>query len=183
MRRSSKDILDKQPPKFPPTKTLYWQLKRRADVQRLMVDLFGLASDKPTKLLKSIEHNKAFHLLSAASFSLWRAVFLTHARRTPEAVLEHCWEFLGTVVRDNAITFMQDRETRDWTVGYYLSNANFRLLALSRLKCLSDNKKLKKYARNPNDGIVWENPVKRWNAMYRVLLSTHKSFRSTLLRN
>src|SRR5262249_14540715 len=45
--------------------------------------------------------------------------------------LDDCARFLGTTARDNAIGFAQDRDAREWTVGYYLNNAVARLGALT----------------------------------------------------
>ena len=42
--------------------------------------------------------------------------------------------FLKVLVQENAITFQQDRKHNDWTFGYYLNNAYFRLqLAYKKL--------------------------------------------------
>ena len=44
--------------------------------------------------------------------------------------MKHAERFLEIVVRDNAINYPQDRETREWTVGYYLNNARFRVVQM-----------------------------------------------------
>lgn len=68
-----------------------------------------------------------FGLLVGAAFSLWRAAFLVDAERDWPKILEKAETFLEAVVEDNTINYLQDKNTRNWTVGYYLNNARYRL--------------------------------------------------------
>ena len=52
---------------------------------------------------------------------------------------EDAKDFLGLLLRDNAINYPQDRQTRAWTGGYYLNNANLRLVIVKDLIPLSAN--------------------------------------------
>ena len=73
---------------------------------------------------------KAQHLV-AACFSLWRAVFLADKEIKRSQVLAHARNFLAKMLVDNAITYPQDRTTRNWTFNYYMNNATNALVRLS----------------------------------------------------
>lgn len=75
-----------------------------------------------------------FSYLVGAAFSLWRAAFLTDVedKRPPKEVQESIRKFLHPLIRDNIINFAQDRDSSNWSVGYYLSNANFRIIAVAK---------------------------------------------------
>ncbi len=68
------------------------------------------------------------HLI-AASFSLWRAVFLAENVREPNSVRVAQKLFLATVISTNAIGFGDDKRSSAWSVGFYLENAKHRLTA------------------------------------------------------
>ena len=95
--------------------------------------------------------------------------------------MTHCEEFLGTVIRDNAINFPQDRDTREWTVGYYLNNANLRLQKLAQLSMFAKNNSLSDFVRTATDGIVWDNALERWDEMFRILQSLFVSLREQVI--
>jgi hypothetical protein len=63
----------------------------------------------------------------AAAFSLWRSAFLTDVRRDRETIYKHTMEFTEKVLKTNAITFADDHRMCELTVGYYNSNARYRL--------------------------------------------------------
>jgi hypothetical protein len=87
-----------------------------------------------TKKLGDQSYWLDFSYLVGAAFSLWRAAFLTdvHNERPPKQVSDSIHRFLHPLIRDNIINFAQDRESSQWSVGYYLSNANFRLIAVAK---------------------------------------------------
>jgi hypothetical protein len=70
--------------------------------------------------------------LIAISFSLWRAVFLADRSNAPAEQLDHAIDFLGALISDNAISYVQDKNAREWTFRYYMNNAHFRLAGLSK---------------------------------------------------
>jgi hypothetical protein len=77
--------------------------------------------------------------LLSSCFSLWRAAFLADKSGTREAVFEHSRSFLERMLADNAITYVQDRNSREWTFNYYASNALEALLRLGeRWKSVSE---------------------------------------------
>jgi hypothetical protein len=53
--------------------------------------------------------------------------------RTDKDVADSAKKFLGTLLADNAIAFSQDRESGDWTGGYYLNSACYRLQRVRKL--------------------------------------------------
>jgi hypothetical protein len=63
-------------------------------------------------------------------FSLWRAAFLSDKTGKRSAVVDDAKTFLGKMLTDNAITYPQDRTTREWTFNYYAINAELILLKL-----------------------------------------------------
>lgn len=48
--------------------------------------------------------------------------------RTWPLVLDDASRLLETLLRDNAVNYNQDRNTREWMGGYYLNNAKLRLV-------------------------------------------------------
>jgi len=66
-------------------------------------------------------------LLVGACFSLWRAAFQLAAESTGDKMEKHAKKHLATVLADNAVTFGTEQATKNWTVGYYLNNAMYRL--------------------------------------------------------
>lgn len=74
---------------------------------------------------------KAKHLV-AACFSLWRGAFLADKTTTRSEVQADARTFLAKMLIDNAITYPQDRSTRNWTFNYYMNNATNELLRLSK---------------------------------------------------
>ena len=93
-------------------------MERRAKIGTLLLKLWKV----PKKRRKSL-----WHLLLGVAFSLWRAAFLIEGDRPLSTMNKHAKYFLGLLLWDNAINYLQDRRTRAWTGGYYLNNANFRL--------------------------------------------------------
>jgi hypothetical protein len=69
--------------------------------------------------------------LTSVSFSLWRAVFLADRTDVEEATFSDALKFLELLISDNAISYAQDKLTREWTFVYYINNARARLVALA----------------------------------------------------
>ena len=107
---------------------LAWLVESRSSIQRLLYRLHAYAEENPSELPDG--RAAVFQLLVGTAFSLWRAVFLTELHRDRQRIQSDAAKFLLLLVRDNAINYPQDRETRAWTAGYYLNNAYFRLREL-----------------------------------------------------
>lgn len=63
---------------------------------------------------------------------MWRAAFLADKANTRSEVQADARTFLGKMLIDNAITYPQDRSTRNWTFNYYMNTATSELLQLSK---------------------------------------------------
>jgi hypothetical protein len=77
------------------------------------------------------ELNAAFQLAVGATFSLWRAIVLAEKPFEPDIALDHAEELLDRVVSFNAILFPDEKATKQWMGGYYVTNIQFRLWRLS----------------------------------------------------
>lgn len=104
-----------------------WLVESRSKVQHVLLDIYTFLKDNPELQQREFERS-VFGLLIGAAFSLWRAVFLTSADRSWPSILEAAEDMLKLVLEDNAITFQQDKRTRNWMAGYYLNNARDRLV-------------------------------------------------------
>lgn len=113
------------------TKRLGWWVKQRADNQAFLLDLLTFAeADRPLPTAQAAQ----LQLLIGAGFSLWRAAFLGEGEVPESTMRERANSFLRVVVEDNAVPFSSDQANKEWTFGYYLNNAYFRLqLAYRRL--------------------------------------------------
>ena len=112
-------------------KALTWMLDARYRIQKILAELYRIHRDCAKKLAGDTTLMSLSGHLTGASFSLWRAAFLVYSidpsDRTAECVVEAQKKFLRFVVRDNAINFPQDKEARQWTSGYYITSARFRI--------------------------------------------------------
>ncbi len=75
-------------------------------------------------------HN-TYDILVGATFSLWRAIFLADGISEWDSVLTNAETFLEKLVRDNAIGYLDDWKSKDWSFMYYLNNARSRLKELT----------------------------------------------------
>jgi hypothetical protein len=152
------------------------QIKARGDVQLLLASLYHLHDEHRAILRADQELLRAFSLIAGSAFSLWRAAFLTHTGDPvidPVPGLDDCAIFIGTVARDNIISFAQDRESREWTVGYYLNNAVVRLAALSRLTNFKDERWLKVYCGHAETLMGWDQHIAMTN---QCIASTQRGY-------
>jgi hypothetical protein len=108
-----------------------WLLTRRADIQRLMVDLYFFS--KSNCQLQEHEPDRLIYgHLVAIAFSLWRAAFLADRRRDWTSTFEGLHAALDKLIRDNSFLFPDEKNSGSWTVTYYLQNARLRLLHAQR---------------------------------------------------
>jgi hypothetical protein len=107
------------------------QIHHRAQIEKLMFDMhvFFNAHDDLGSEFRWFKINP----LIGIAFSLWRACFLTDVTHSEAEVFEHSKIFLEKLVRSNAVTFADDRVSREWSVMYYISNAFFRLENLANI--------------------------------------------------
>jgi hypothetical protein len=107
-----------------------WLIDSRSRIQAVLLALHESVSsaDKRDRLAQEPMDRDVFVLLMGAAFSLWRAAFLSHAEHMWPEILTHANKFLEILIADNAINYPQDRDTRDWSGGYYLANARYRLV-------------------------------------------------------
>src|SRR5688572_31783879 len=92
---------------------LAWLVKSRSANQLSAVKLYKLFNKYPEKV-KRKELSQTAHNLVAVCFSLWRAAFLADKTGMRHAVFRDANAFLGEMLRNNAITYAQDRSTREW---------------------------------------------------------------------
>jgi hypothetical protein len=113
--------------------TLTWLVERRSEVQHLLLRLHHIGA---SPALEGTGRLAVFQLLLGVAFSLWRAVFLVNEARSTSNVQTTARQFLQLVIEDNAITYLNDKQKRVWSSGYYLNNALFRIRELGhdRLK-------------------------------------------------
>jgi len=104
----------------------------RNEAQSILFSLLIFVSDKRSKLKNNHDHNTIFQLLVGTGFSLWRAVFLADQRLQDTTSLSAAEKFLVKVVSDNTITYPQEKETRQWTAGFYIGHIQYRLFHLHK---------------------------------------------------
>ncbi|MCA1853158.1 MAG: hypothetical protein LC647_12395, partial [Beggiatoa sp.] len=130
------------------------------------------------------------HLVGAA-FSLWRAAFLVGSDREWPNVLEKAKLFLEWVLQDNAITFGRDRDASNWTVGYYLNKARYRVARMSsnvadhatysRLRSTEAFQALQGILES--GGIDERDPKEMWNQLYEALWAAFEMLRGAEVLN
>jgi hypothetical protein len=74
--------------------------------------------------------SRAAQDLLAVAFSLWRAAFLANKTGRRAEVFMHGRTFLQQIIEDNAISYLQDKNSREWTFNYYTRNARSSLQIL-----------------------------------------------------
>jgi hypothetical protein len=166
-----------------------WLVERRSKIQGLLLALYEFVKHHRCALEGNCRDRELFGLLTGAAFSLWRAAFLTDIERAPALVLDGVEHFLQLVVRDNAINFPQDRQTRAWTVGYYLNNARFRVLRF--LEKVRDDKtfseldhksEVERFAALHDEGQHRTDAHAAWDATYDVICLAFEELASSLDR-
>lgn len=107
-----------------------WMLNRRGMIQRTLLHLHMMLAECTEQLANDQNSWLIFDSLIGVAFSLWRAVFFVDVSAARSLAPVHAREFLTRLVRDNTVAFQQERDAREWTVGYYLSNAAIRLFSV-----------------------------------------------------
>ena len=118
-------------PDTPSHTHLEWLIESRAANQRSTLELYQLLEEHFEEVHKDTLRSAELQMLAAICFSLWRAAFLADKTGVREATLGDVRTFLGKMLTDNAITYPQDRASREWTFNYYMNAAKNWLVELS----------------------------------------------------
>lgn len=149
-----------------------WLVKARASNQEVLLRLYRFVKGNSQTLQSDAIKRTVFALLVGAGFSLWRAAFLGDAERKWPAIIGHSEQLLKRLVQDNAVNYTQDRETREWMAGYYINNAQWRLLmAWQKLENSSlQSNALEKLKRFEDRGAEEESLIELWDTSHEALL-------------
>ena len=124
---------------------LEWLIRSRESNQRASLQLHKLIHAHFEKIKGKKPLSVKAQVLTSVCFSLWRAAFLADKTGTHEATLKDLQAFLGKMLTDNAITYPQDRASREWTFNYYVEAAKSGLLILAKhWPAVSDTLSVKK---------------------------------------
>src|ERR1700733_7920587 len=110
---------------------LRWAVNSRARNQSCAVQLLTLFRQHEARW-KTKKWSGAAQDLLSVSFSLWRAAFLADKTGQRSEVLDDAIEFLENIIEDNAISYPQDKRSKEWTFNYYTRNARAALENLHR---------------------------------------------------
>lgn len=112
---------------------LSWLVENRSQNQKQSLALYYLNIEFSSHISVSKKYQSISQIMIGINFSLWRAVFLNHSQTDYSISHEDAVLFLETVIRTNSIGFSQDEKYRNWTFGYYVNGAKYRLYRLSQL--------------------------------------------------
>jgi hypothetical protein len=126
-----------------------WLVPARNNIQRQLLrlqNLLGQPSKNEPPPPVPIDSDEGWVLgwLLGVGFSLWRAVFQAGENLERDRNFEAGRKFLDDIIRNNAAAYRD--ELNSWSLGYYLSNARFRLIpahkSLKRLMSASETVEL-----------------------------------------
>ena len=85
-----------------------WVIAARADIQRALLDLYRFEEKIRSRLLVEADNvsKSAFALLVGASFSLWRAAFLSDIAQGWPQILDSAKLLLHEVLSSNAVPYL-----------------------------------------------------------------------------
>jgi len=109
-----------------------WLVDGRSANQRSTLKLYRIISDGERRLNSNAELHEAAQELTGIAFSLWRAVFLSDTSGEYADQLADVKNFLVSLISDNVVLYVTDKNARNWSFRYYLDNAVHRLTKLSR---------------------------------------------------
>ena len=112
-------------------KHLEWAIQSRSRNQMCSLRLLALFHEYEASW-KTKKWSRAAQDLLAVAFSLWRAAFLADKTSKRADVFSHAKSFLEKMVEDNAIAYLQDKNSREWTFNYYTRNARYFLQTLAQ---------------------------------------------------
>jgi hypothetical protein len=118
---------------------LGWLIAHRSRVQELACGLLELAQKYQHRISGDQDTEDIAALFIGTAFSLWRAVFLAPNDPTSRAdITEKGSAFLEKFLRDNNISYGDEKRNREWSFGYYLNNARFRLYHARKIRTGTD---------------------------------------------
>jgi hypothetical protein len=165
----------------PRIKDLEWSVSSRRKNQECTLGLYKLLGKYEDKKGWSKDNSFIARSLVGIAFSLWRAAFLGDKKvGTNMESRKKATAFLGKVIQDNAITFSQDRDHKEWTYDYYIENAYLRLRHLYSqhewlMECEPNWPYIKKSQMNPKEH--WK---EHWNDAHDFLLEAVNNFTNRL---
>lgn len=123
-----------------------WLVENRSNVQKFHLRLYVFSEKYAEKLKSDKDKRLIFHLLIGVSFGLWRSVFLMRSNIDyDKEVTVKGLKFLERLIKDNAIAYTQEKDSCEWTVGYYLNDAFLRLQLIQNKFIKKDNEIIEKY--------------------------------------
>jgi hypothetical protein len=124
-----KDTEENDPP-------LGWLIGERTRVQTGACELLGLIQKNTAALSDDKNAEDVAGLMIGAAFSLWRAIFLAPKNPTTRiGMIGKGSTFLEKFLRDNSISYGDEKTNREWSFGYYLNSARFRLFHAKKIQC------------------------------------------------
>jgi len=148
--RTPRDVTKRAPDVSP--RHFKWLIDGRATNQRSTVALYEIIDRHRDDLVLNPEFLEVAQDLLGIAFSLWRAVFLSDTTGDYEDQIADAEKFLVSLIADNTVLYVTDKNARNWSFRYYLDNAVYRLreLAASRL-ALVDGADLARVAESEKD--------------------------------
>jgi hypothetical protein len=98
------------------------------------LELYTIISEGERKLNHNVELHQAAQELTGVAFSLWRAVFLSDTTGEYKDQLADLRKFLVSLIADNTVLYVTDKNARNWSFRYYLDNALLRLRRIASNK-------------------------------------------------
>lgn len=108
-----------------------WLVEGRSANQQSTLLLYSIIHRSEHTLNGNVELQEAAQELTGVAFSLWRAVFLSDTSGEYEDQLADVKKFLVSLISDNTVLYVTDKNARNWSFRYYLDNAVHRLRKLS----------------------------------------------------
>ena len=150
-----------------------WIVEGRSPNQRSTLKLYRIIHDGERKLNGNVELQEASQELTGIAFSLWRSVFLSDTTGEFTDTLADVKKFLVSLISDNTVLYITDKNSRNWSFHYYLRNAMYRLHELSNGGLgLVDKAELAKPADSDKDEwlgaqIILDEAIERFAAALR----------------
>lgn len=104
-----------------------WLVEGRSRNQRSTLDLYRMILENEAQLAENVDLQAAAQEVAGIAFSLWRAVFLSDTAGDVQSRWADVKTFLVSLIADNTVLYVTDKNARNWSFRYYLDNATFRL--------------------------------------------------------
>jgi tetratricopeptide (TPR) repeat protein len=149
-----------------------WLVEGRSANQSSTLNLYRLIDSGQRALNGNAELFEAAKELTGIAFSLWRAVFLSDTTGEYEDEMADLRKFLISLISDDTVLYVTDKNARNWSFRYYLDNALHRLRKLSegRLRLVSEE----------NLASESETEKDEWQAAQRALETALRRFEEAL---